>query len=146
MTIILIIINERKYMLPIVQLEHMVKKYEQIDIEESHKFYDGLYMRSIFIPAGSLIVGKRHRHSTLNILLKGKMQVSDGTTTIEVEAPYVVETLPNTKKAALALEDSIWANIHATNNTNLDELEEEFIITEEEYNNLITYKEKQCLG
>lgn len=134
-------------MLPIVQLEHEITKYEQLDIETTHDFYNGLYVRSIFIPAGSLIVGKRHRQHTLNILMKGKMIITDGDTSFEVSAPYMVESLPMTKKAAYALEDSIWSNIHVTEETDLEELEKIFIIPEEEYTNLIKYNGgTKCLG
>ncbi len=134
-------------MLPIVQLEHEIANYEQLELETTHNFYNGLYARSIYIPAGALIVGKRHRQHTLNILMKGRMVITDGDSSFEVCSPYMVETLPMTKKAAYALENSIWTNIHVTSETDLDELEKMFIIPEEEYNNLIKYEgATKCLG
>ena len=130
----------------IIKLENAIKEYEQVDIQVLHNFTNDMYIRQAIIPKGMLIVGKRHRHETLNILLKGKMVIYDGNKTIEVEAPFIVVSKPYTKKAGLALEDSIWCNIHSTTSKDLEEIEKEFIIPEEEYDKLIEYKEQACLG
>jgi len=130
----------------IVKLEKLLlKETHTEEFEVDHKFAEGMYIRQLIIPVGGLVVGKRHRHKTLNILLKGKMIIHDGNTSIEIEAPFMVESLPYTKKAGYALEDSIWCNIHVTNETDLDKIEKEFIIPEEEYQQL-TYEENICLG
>lgn len=130
----------------LIKLENAVKEYEQVDIEVIHKFTEDMYIRQAIIPKGLLIVGKRHRHETLNMLLKGRMIIYDGNESIEVIAPFIIVSKPFTKKAGIALEDSIWCNIHVTTNRNLEEIEKEFIIPEEEFNNILEYKEQTCLG
>ena len=130
----------------IIKLENSIKEYEQVEIEVIHKFTNDMYIRQAIIPKDMLIVGKRHRYETLNILLKGKMIIYDGTESIEVAAPFLVVSKPYTKKAGIALEDSIWCNIHVTTSKDLEEIEKEFIIPEEEYDKLIEYKEQVCLG
>src|ERR1035437_7035163 len=40
-----------------------------------HTFSDGIYVREIFIPAGTYIVGKLHKHSHPNFLLSGVVDV-----------------------------------------------------------------------
>lgn len=130
----------------IIKLENSIKEYEQVEIEVIHNFTNDMYIRQAIIPKNMLIVGKRHRHETLNILLKGKMIIYDGVESIEVTAPFLVVSKPYTKKAGIALEDSIWCNIHVTTSKDLEEIEKEFIIPEEEYDNLIEYKEQVCLG
>lgn len=130
----------------IVKLEHIVKQYEQVDIEVTHTFSDGVYVRQAFIPKDMLIVGKRHRHETINMLIKGRMIIYDGNESFEVEAPFTVVSKPYTKKAGLALEDSVWCNIHKVTTKDLEEIEKDVIITEEDFDKLITYKEQECLG
>ena len=130
----------------LVEIERAIKSYEQLDIKVEHMFSRDMYIRQAFIPKDSIIVGKRHREETLNILLKGKMIIHDGNTSIEVEAPFMAVSKPFTKKVGVALEDSIWCNVHVTKLKDLEKIEKEVIIPEEEYNNLIIYKEKQCLG
>ena len=125
----------------ILELQEAIGKEPQFECPTKHVFIESQYIRQLFIPAGVLIVGKRHRHKTLNILLKGKMLIHDGYKTVEVEAPYMVEAKEFTKKAGYAIEDSIWCNIHVTNETDLDRLEQEFIITEEDYQLLIEHKD-----
>lgn len=130
----------------IIKLENSIKEYEQVEIEIIHKFTNDMYIRQAIIPKDMLIVGKRHKYETLNILLKGKMIIYDGVESIEVTAPFLVVSKPYTKKAGIALEDSIWCNVHVTTSKDLEEIEKEFIISEEEYDKLIEYKEQVCLG
>ena len=43
----------------------------------------------------------------------------------ELVAPAIIISQPGTKRAIHALEDTVWTNIHATNETDLDKLVEE---------------------
>jgi len=43
----------------------------------------------------------------------------------EFVAPAIIISQPGTKRAIHALEDTVWTNIHATNETDLDKLVEE---------------------
>lgn len=129
----------------LVQIEKDLAQLEQIDLITNHIFSDGVYMRELHIPKGTFIIGKRHKHKTINILTKGKMTIYDEDSTFEVSAPFTAVSEPYTKKAGYAHEDSIWVNIHPTNETDLDIIEEQFIITEEEFLKL-DRKEKLCLG
>ena len=132
----------------LVKLEQsIVALGDSIEFDVEHMFVEGMYIRQLFVPAGCVIVGKRHRHKTLNILLKGKMVINDGVSSFEVTAPFIAESAEFTKKAGYAIEDSIWCNIHVTSETDLDVIEEEFIIPEEEYQKLLTQEgAKICLG
>jgi len=129
----------------LAKLEQSIQVQEQIDLETKHTFSPGLYIRELHIPKGVFIIGKRHRHKTMNMLIKGKMTIYDENETFEVEAPFIAESEAFTKKAGLAHEDSVWINIHATNETDLDIIEKEFIIDEEEFLQL-QKEESLCLG
>jgi hypothetical protein len=120
---------------------------EEITIDPTHMFSDGMYFRTIEIPAGTVIEGKRHRNKTMNILLKGKMTIYDGEEAHEITAPFMVESEPNTKKLGYAHEDSVWLNVHRTDSTDLNEIEKQVTITEEEYNNVLPlFKGNLCHG
>lgn len=93
-----------------------------------HSFADGQYVREMFIPKGVVIVGKIHKHSHPNFLLKGKVSVfteQDGVQ--ELEAPLSMVSSPGTKRVVYAHEDTIWITVHKTNSTDLVEIEEEII-------------------
>ena len=129
----------------IVELENDLKQLQQIELETNHLFADGVYTRELIIPKGAVLIGKRHRYATTNILLKGKMTIYDEHSSFTVEAPFMAVAEPLTKKMGYAHEDSIWVNIHPTNETDLDIIEKQFIIEENEYLQL-QGKDSECLG
>ena len=71
-----------------------------------HRFADGMYIRTGFMPKGALVVGKIHRYETINILHSGKMTVvteQDGIKTYE--APDIIISSAMCKKALYIEED-----------------------------------------
>lgn len=95
-----------------------------------HSFADGQYVREIFLPKGVAIVGKIHKHSHPNFLLKGKVSVfteHEGVKTLE--APLSMISLAGTKRVVFAHEDTVWITVHSnpTNTQDLKEIEEEII-------------------
>lgn len=98
-------------------------------IQTKHHFAEQVYGREFRIKAGTLVTGKMHRYPCLNILAQGCVVVSSSSddvapgTLIEEGAVWV--SLPNTKRAVVALEDSVWVTAHMnpTNTTDLGVLE-----------------------
>lgn len=129
----------------VLALDEALSKHKDAleGIETIHNHSEGQYIRQVYIPAGVLVVGKRHRNKTLNVVLQGKCTIrnSDQEEAYTVEAPYMYESGANVKKVVLAITDTIFANIHVTTETDMKKLEEQCIITEEEYNKLITMKD-----
>lgn len=127
------------------ELENLVLNEKQIELELNHKFHDGMYIREMFIPKGVLLVGKRHRNETINMLIKGTMTIIEDSESFTISAPYTFIGSKFSKKAGYAHEDSIWVNIIRTDITNLEEIEKNVIIEENDYINLID-KDKICIG
>ena len=119
----------------VYELEKELSKLPQLDEDLNHHFMGGVYIRELKIPRGALIIGKRHRHKTCNILMKGKMAVySEETGQAEIiEGPLAFESQPMVKKMAYCFEECIFMNIHPTEETDLKKVEDIFIIPEEEY-------------
>lgn len=90
----------------------------------THHFAPGLYAREILIPAGTLIIGKIHRHSHVNTISKGKCIVATEFGMQEIEAPHTFISQPGVKRAVLAMEDTIWTTYHPTEETDLEKIEE----------------------
>lgn len=125
-------------------LEREIAKLPPADLRETHHFADGIYGRELFIPAGTVLTGKIHRHSTLNILLQGRIKVTHADGAVrELEAPVVFVSPPGCKKVGLALEDTIWINVHPTRLTDLAAIESKFIEPEAP---AIAHEELPCLG
>lgn len=122
---------------------------DQPEMPITHHFSDGVYVRELFIPKGTMLIGKRHRKETMNILLKGSLSVfvdEDGKIVGEngkpvvkrIDAPAIFVSPPFSKKMGYAHEDTIFLNIHTTSETDLEKIEDEFIIKEEEYLDFIS--------
>lgn len=93
-----------------------------------HSFADGQYVREIFLPKGVAIVGKIHKHSHPNFLLKGKVSVfTEHEGVKHLEAPLSMISLAGTKRVVFAHEDTVWITVHKTDKTDLKEIEEEII-------------------
>lgn len=90
-----------------------------------HMFAEKLYIREIIIPKGYCLLGKKHKQSYFNCLLKGKIEImtEDGIKTFV--APEYVISPAGTQRFALAYEDSVWLTVHENPNnlTDLDELD-----------------------
>ena len=130
----------------IAALESAMKEHEQLELEAIHHFAHGTYTRELIIPAGTVLTGKIHRHSCINILAKGKMRVATSEGMIDVCAPHTFVSGPGEKKAGVALEDSIWINVHPwTGSEDIEAIERETIV--ESFEQLeIERKEQLCLG
>lgn len=108
----------------------------------THEFPPGLYVRTIRIPAGTVLTGKLHRHEHPNILQSGRVEVATEFGGIEVlEGPLFMISKGLTKRALLALTDLVWTTIHPnpTNSHDPAEIEKQIIIED-----LTEYKEELC--
>jgi quercetin dioxygenase-like cupin family protein len=117
----------------------------EVDFPLLHTFAPDAYARTIFLPAGSVIVGKIHKHAHLNVLCCGKVAVGTETDGIELlEGPLTMVSPPGTKRGVYAITDAVWVTIHVTPLTDLAEIED-FVIakTYEDYDEFLKTQVKQ---
>ena len=108
-------------------VEAALKRLPQVEAPVTHMFAPGNYARTMYIPAGTALTGKIHRHAHLNILLEGEIDVLTERGMIHMVAPQMFVSAPGTKRAGFAHTDTVWVTIHPTNSTDLDEIEKEVI-------------------
>lgn len=107
-----------------------------------HSFAEGVYVREIFIPKGFVLTGKIHKHSHPNFLLKGEViVVTEHEGRQHLIAPLSLISKPGTKRAIIALEDTVWITVHVTNETDLDRIED-YVIAKD-YNALFIYEQRK---
>lgn len=111
----------------IERLEGVLLGVPQLKQNLRHTFSPGVYVRELEIPRGAIVIGHLHKTEHVNMLIKGRMSVVVDGKLVEVSAPFVVNSLPGTRKIGFAHEDSVWANVHATNETDLEKLEDALI-------------------
>lgn len=128
----------------VLALQRHMLAMPQAPTETRHAFAPGVYVRTLLIPADTLVVGKEHAKENVFILSKGVLllYMPDGTRQ-SIEAPYQVVAAPG-KKVAYALTDCITHSIHVSEHTDLELLERELIVPEEPA--ALTEGERKCLG
>lgn len=106
----------------------MLDNFPIVDCPVTHRFTEGMYVREIFMPAGSLITSKIHKTQHTYFVMKGKCIVwIDGVEHL-IEAPYIGVTEPNTRRVLYILEDCIWATSHPNpENENVEQIGERII-------------------
>lgn len=112
----------------IQRLKSAMLSMPQAQLETLHFFVPGMYCRVLERPAGTVIVGKKHKAAHFYIVCKGRVAVVDGAgIRTELKAGDVVVSQPGAQRAVVALEDSICLTVHRTDNTDLDAIEAELI-------------------
>jgi quercetin dioxygenase-like cupin family protein len=99
----------------------------QAELVTEHQFSPGMYMRRLFRPAGTLIVGKVHKEPHFFLCAKGEIIAWTESGMKRLQAGDVIESKPGTKRVTLAVTDAIGITIHRTDKTDLDEIEAELI-------------------
>ncbi len=105
----------------------LVKLPQADNLITQHHFADGMYCRTLWRPAGTLIVGKVHKREHFYIVASGRVLVTTEEGVKELTGTTVVVSKPGTKRAVLALEDSTCLTVHRTDKTDLDAIEEDLI-------------------
>ena len=112
----------------VMGLQAAMRDMPQVECETDHYFADGMYCRVVKRAGGVLIVGKVHKCEHFYMVVKGRVAViQDGAEERVYEAPSVIVSKPGTKRAVLALEDSVCLTVHRTDKTDLSEIEAELI-------------------
>jgi len=97
------------------------RKYNPV----THGFADGVYMRTVKLPADQVLVGKVHKKSHPFFLLKGTMQVLTEHGVEELTAPYSGVTPAGTQRIVYTNTECEFVTVHATELTDPDAIEEE---------------------
>jgi len=103
-----------------------------------HTFIDGIYVREIFMPKGTLLTSKIHKTNHPYFVMEGDVSVATEQGIIRIKAPYQGITAAGTKRLLYMHEDTVWATVHATNKTDPEEVEEDIIAKSyEEFDKLL---------
>ncbi len=99
---------------------------DQLDLPPVHHFSKGLYARELFIPKHTIIVGKIHKYENLNTMM-GDISVLTEDGIKRLTGLHTFTSPPGVKRVGWTHEDTTWICYHATEETDLDKLEDELI-------------------
>lgn len=122
------------------QVESEMHERGLVDIETSGFLCNGLYVRTVLIPAGTYLTSKLHNTDHPFILSAGEIIIytEDGGEQ-HLKSPFIDITPKGTRRFAKAVTDCLWTTIHRTDHTTEEEIEKEVIF--ERINPLLMNKE-----
>lgn len=95
----------------------------EVVCETTDLFCGGVYIREMKIPAGVTVVGHQHKTEHFTELTSGRVLLSIDGIAHEIVAPALFKAQPG-RKVCHAITESIVRNIFATNETDVEKLEE----------------------
>ena len=109
----------------IEKIEEVLLQYPQVEIPVTHLFTEGVYIRQILIPKGTLLTSNYHKFDQVDIMLTGEMSIVSNSGIKKIKAPFVGLSGPGMKRVGYADEDVLWMDVHPTDTTDIDKLESE---------------------
>lgn len=89
---------------------------ECVDFPVKHYKAPGMIGREMFIPKGTIIIGKIHKHSHLNIVSIGHVRVLTEAGQVEIVAPYTFTSEVGARRVVVAIQDTVWTTLHLNPN------------------------------
>lgn len=108
------------------ELEALILQVPQTDLQTRHELSGGVYARSIFIPAGTVLTGARHKKDHVNIVF-GDITVSTDDGMKRITGYHVIPTKAGMKRVGFAHADTAWTTVCHTELTDIEEIENELV-------------------
>lgn len=105
--------------------DYLLTLPERMTLHVEHEATQGMYLRKLFIPRGSLVVGKVHLKHCHNIVAAGDISVLTEHGQQRVQAGFTGMSTPGTQKVGYAHADTVFINVFRTDKTELDDIEAE---------------------
>lgn len=124
--------------LPAEQVEkYFLANVEQADCPIRHLFGPGIYIREVHFPAGIMVIGHEHKDAHTNLFLSGKLNLYQGDGSYQtLEAPAFFVSPPG-RKMAYTLTPCVWQNIYATEETDVEALEDMLFVKSSEFESAV---------
>lgn len=113
----------------IVRLQEAMAPHQCPQPDPEHFFAPGMYLRTLLVPKGMLLVGKIHKHTHFLLVLKGRAQVISEHGNEIIESGYIGVSKAGVKRVVKAIEDTLFVTVHvnSSDTRNLETIEAEHI-------------------
>ncbi len=110
---------------PDILVDAIINSGNEVHLTEDNQWVDGMYIRTLDIPKGIVVVGHKHKKNTINFLTRGLVYYAEGDTFLR--APHMFISNPGDMKTLIAYEDSTFVNIIRTDKTTIEETYEDVV-------------------
>ena len=124
------------------RMEQTIVDCKKDNSQAKHYFGEGVYARSLLIPAGTALIGYIHKQDRVCIIAQGKCTFVHEWGRETVEAPYIGEFKAGSKTAVYAHTDTLWVACLGTNLKDPDQIVDALLETgHEEYQAFLEHVE-----
>lgn len=125
-------------------IELLMQCPDKTEMPVAHEFVDGMYIRRLFIPKGTILAGKIHLKACINVLESGDISILTETGCGRIKPGHMAVSGVGIQKLGYAHEDTVFANIFRTDETSIEKIEA--VIATDNYEALGSQKlEALCL-
>jgi hypothetical protein len=110
----------------IERLASVMLAQPQAECPVAHFFAPGVYIRQVTLKAGTFAIGHHQKTEHVNVMLSGVVALVTEDGVKELRAPLVYIGQPG-RKVGYILEDTVWLNVYATNERDIETLEATFL-------------------
>lgn len=111
----------------LLALEEQILALPQVDLRTEHSLAGGIYARTIFIPAGTVLTGATHKKDHINIVF-GDITVTTDGEPVRLTGHHVLPTKAGNKRAGVAHADTVWTTLVRTDLSDIEAIEDELVI------------------
>lgn len=108
------------------ELEQQVLALPQVDLRTEHVLSGGVYARTIYIPAGTVLTGATHKKDHVNVVY-GDITVTTDEGPRRITGYHVIPTKAGSKRAGYAHAATVWTTICETKLTDIEAIEDELV-------------------
>jgi mannose-6-phosphate isomerase-like protein (cupin superfamily) len=121
--------NQAPPMEKILQLEASMREMTQVSVPRAHDFCKGMYARTIYLKAGTQLIGHYHKSENFYVVRSGSIKIWTGYEAIVVHAGHMGVSPVGVKRVGVALTDVIFTTFHPNpdNVTNEEDLWELYV-------------------
>lgn len=115
--------------------EHITKlldyslKQEQVPIDAIYTQIPGLMGKTIYIPKGTLLVGKVHTKAHINLMAQGDITVFTEEGLERLKGFNIMPCSPGTARVGIAHEDTVWTTFYLSNETDPQAIEDDCTVS-----------------
>lgn len=118
----------------VMLLQAQMLTQPQVEVASVFAHGGGIAAKAVLLRAGTRAVGGMHRFENMNLVTKGDISVATEAGVVRytvTDAPILVISPPGTKRAVHAHADTYWVSLHPTEKSTAEEVEAEFIVSDE---------------
>lgn len=127
---------DREAVVALQELEAGLAELPQVEIRTEHMLHAGMYARTVYMPAGSVVTGALMALDTI-LIIQGHCWLHNGQEATEIQGYQVLSGSAGRKSLCRTITDTVATMLFPTRATSVEDAEAEFTV---EVNKLLSRK------